>query len=140
MVLRMLIQPIVENSILHGISGCGRRGMIALDARLEDAPGCAPGAPPEQDLVACPGKTLVLEVRDNGVGMERGQVTSILAGDARPQGDVGSLHRIGIANVRQRIRLNFGEPFDLAVESEPGQFTAVRLRLPMILRAGARDA
>ena len=140
MVLRMLIQPLVENSILHGISGCGHRGTIALDARVEEAPGCPPGLEPEQDLVACPGKNLVLEVRDNGVGMEGSRVASILAGEAGSPGDVGSLHRIGIANVRQRIRLNFGDPFDLAVESAPGQFTSVRLRLPVILRDGARGA
>jgi two-component system sensor histidine kinase YesM len=140
MVLRMIIQPIVENSILHGISGCGRRGTIALHAWLEKAPGYAPAAPPEQGLVACAGTILALEVRDNGVGMDAERVSCILAGAAQPPGDVGSLHRIGLANVRQRIRLNYGEPFDLTVESEPGRFTAVGLRLPMILRAGAPDA
>jgi two-component system sensor histidine kinase YesM len=140
MVLRMIIQPIVENSILHGISGCGRRGAISLEARLEEARGQTPPSLPEQGLIACPGKVLLLEVRDNGVGMDGERVASVLSGPAQPQGDGGSLHRIGLANVRQRIRLNFGEPFDLALASEPGRFTRVTLRLPMILRAGARDA
>jgi two-component system sensor histidine kinase YesM len=140
MVLRMIIQPIVENSILHGISGCGRRGTISLDARLEDAPQCVPATLPEQGLIACPGKVLMLVVHDNGVGMDRDRVASVLDGPAQPHGDVASLHRIGLANVRQRIRLNFGEPFDLAVESETGQFTRVTLRLPMIQRAEARNA
>ena len=140
MVLRMIIQPIVENSILHGISGSGRRGAISLDARLEESAEHAPAPLPEQGLIVCPGKVLVLEVRDNGVGMDADRMASILAGPAQLQGDAASLHRIGLANVRQRIRLNFGEPFDLAVESEPGRFTAVMLRLPMILRAGAPDA
>jgi len=140
MVLRMIIQPIVENSILHGISGAGRRGAISLEARLEAAPGCKPAARPEQGLIACPGKVLVLDVRDNGVGMEDDRVASILDGPSHPEGDTGSLHRIGLANVRQRIRLNFGKPFDLAVESQPGCFTRVTLRLPMILRAEERGA
>jgi two-component system, sensor histidine kinase YesM len=140
MVLRMIIQPIVENSILHGISACGRRGTISIDARLESAAGCAPAALPDPGLVACPGTVLVVEVRDNGVGMDAHRVAAVLVGPTQPHGDVASLHRIGLANVRQRIRLNFGEPFDLCVESETGRFTAVRLRLPMILREGSPHA
>ncbi len=140
MVLRMIIQPIVENSILHGISGSGRRGTIRLEARLEEAPGLAAPSLPEQGLVSCAGKILVLEVRDNGVGMDGERVASVLAGSPQPEGDAASLHRIGLANVRRRIRLNLGEPFDLSLESEPGRFTLVRLRLPMVLRAGAGNA
>jgi len=53
----------------------------------------------------------------------------------------GSLYRIGVANVHRRIRLNFGEPYGLEVESEPGAFTRVRYVLPALVRvaeAGAR--
>jgi two-component system sensor histidine kinase YesM len=140
LVLKMILQPIVENGILHGISGCGRRGALVLQARFEDAPdlGSAPLSEPE--LVALPGRRLVLEVRDNGVGMDGERIASLFESPHDPHGDVGSLHRIGLANVRQRIRLNFGDPFGLSVESEPGVFTLVRFHLPVIVRAVGGDA
>ena len=140
LVLKMILQPIVENGILHGISGCGRRGALVLQARFEDAPdlGSAPLSEPE--FVALPGRRLVLEVRDNGVGMDGERIASLFESPHDPHGDVGSLHRIGLANVRQRIRLNFGDPFGLSVESEPGVFTLVRFHLPVIVRAVGGDA
>jgi two-component system, sensor histidine kinase YesM len=140
LVLKMLLQPIVENGILHGISGSGRRGALHLRACVQEAPGLAAPALPEPGLRACAGQRLVLEVRDNGVGMQPARIASLLAWPADAAGSEGSLHRIGLANVMQRIRLNFGDPFGLTLESEPGQFTLVRFHLPVILpgeKAGA---
>jgi two-component system sensor histidine kinase YesM len=140
LVLKMLLQPIVENGILHGISGSGRRGALLLRACVEEVPGLTAPRLPEPGLRACPGRRLVLEVRDNGVGMEPARISSLLAWPADAAGSEGSLHRIGLANVMQRIRLNFGDPFGLALESEQGQFTLVRFHLPVILPEEAADA
>jgi two-component system sensor histidine kinase YesM len=142
LVLRMILQPIVENSILHGFGGGtpGRtaraiRGTIRVTARREyrelPAPPC-----PEPSAVPVAGEVLVLEIRDDGSGMTPGA-------EARPVGADGrgpeSLHRIGINNVKRRIALNFGAPYDLEIESEPGAFTLVRFVLPVLVRADARD-
>ncbi len=49
-------------------------------------------------------------------------------------------HRVGLANVARRIRLEFGEPYGLAVDSEPGEGACVRLLLPALRRAKPPDA
>jgi two-component system sensor histidine kinase YesM len=134
LVLKMILQPIVENGILHGISGSGRRGAILLRARVEEAPGLGEPTLPEPGLIACAGRRLVLEVRDNGVGMDPARIADLFAHTLDSPGGEGSMHRIGLANVMQRIRLNFGDPFGLSVESEPGQYTLVRFHLPVIVR------
>jgi two-component system, sensor histidine kinase YesM len=140
--LRMVLQPIVENSILHGFSGGSSgaapragRGTIRVVARLEarDLPAATCR---EEWAVAVPGQILVVEVRDNGSGIEPDRAARILEG--RP--DRGSLYRIGVANVHRRIRLNYGEPYGLEVESQPGAFTLVRYVLPALVRIPSAEA
>lgn len=140
LVLKMILQPIVENGILHGISGCGRRGALVLQARFEEAPDLGSTPLSEPGVVVQPGRRLVLEVRDNGVGMDGERLASLFESPGDGHGDTGSLHRIGLANVMQRIRLNFGAPFGLSVESEEGAFTLVRFHLPVVVREGAGNA
>ena len=140
LVLRMILQPIVENGILHGISGSGRRGAILLRARVEEAPGLPEPPVSEPGLSIRPGQRLVLEVRDNGIGMDPATIAALFDHPPDPTGGEGGLHRIGLVNVRQRIRLNFGDPFGLFVESEPGQYTVVRFHLPVIMRPEGRSA
>ena len=130
LILRMILQPIVENAILHGFAGAGRRGTILISSRLEEAPGTPAPSLPEAGALATAGRGLVIEVRDDGVGMD--------AELAFAAADRSGLHHIGLANVRRRIRLNFGEPFGLSVQSERGRYTLVRFLLPEA-RRGTRD-
>jgi two-component system, sensor histidine kinase YesM len=116
LVLRMLLQPLVENSILHGLQGLQRRGEIAIVGR-EETP--ADGHP-----------VLVLEVRDNGHGMS-GDTVSLALGGA-PETHRG-MTSIGLYNVNRRVLLNHGNGFGLDVQSTVGLFTVVRLRLPRIV-------
>jgi two-component system sensor histidine kinase YesM len=140
--LRMILQPIVENSILHGFAGGSsgaavkaRRGTIRIAARLEarDVPACAS---PEPWAAAVPGQALVVEVIDDGEGMNPARTEGILSSAPRR----GGLSRIGVANVQGRIRLNFGPPYGLTVESEPGAFTRVTFLLPALVRAATTVA
>jgi two-component system sensor histidine kinase YesM len=114
----MLLQPLVENAILHGLAGLDRPGEVRISGRVEDAADPA----------------LLLEVRDNGRGMAPELVRAALAAPpARHHG----LSPMGLYNVERRVKLNHGPAFGLQVESEPeargvASFTVVRLRLPVL--------
>lgn len=114
-VLRMLLQPLVENSILHGLQGLGRRGEITISGR-EERGGDGTDA-------------VILEVRDNGHGMSAEAVAAALAEPPRTH---QGMTTIGLHNVNRRVVLNHGPGFGLEVQSQPGAWTIARLRLPRI--------
>ena len=130
LVLKMILQPIMENAILHGISPAGRRGAISVSSRMESAPAPGGARTAEPGLLALPGMHLVIEARDDGVGMSQELARTVLQPENGQSAGSRGLHRIGLANVHQRIRLNFGNPFGLQVESVPGSYTLVRYVLP----------
>jgi two-component system, LytTR family, sensor kinase len=107
----LVLQPLVENAVRHGIERRGGPGRIDIVA--EDG-----------------GSECHISVEDNGVGMDPEQLRRHLAGD----GDAG---RIGLANVDERLRAVFGDEFGLVVETAPGAGTRVCLRVPKY-RAGVR--
>ncbi|MFD0693080.1 sensor histidine kinase [Paenibacillus sp. GCM10027628] len=105
-----ILQPLVENAILHGIEMSKGSGVITLRAYKED-------------------HRLVIIVEDNGVGMDDRQITRILNGEDRKEAMPG-VTSIGIRNVNERIHLYYGESYGLSYESVPGQWTKAILRLP----------
>jgi two-component system, sensor histidine kinase YesM len=127
--LRMILQPIVENCILHGLAAAPARGSISIVARVEEEPS-PPALPPEAGVRVVPGRRLAIEVRDDGSGMDEERLASVMEDDV-PR---GGLYRIGVANVRRRIELNFGRPYGLSMESSPGAGTLVRFLLPFMER------
>jgi two-component system, sensor histidine kinase YesM len=108
--MNMLIQPILENAILHGVRGLDRKGELLLKGWKHH-------------------NQLCLEVSDNGVGMSSETMRSIWEHKAHPH---KGFHCIGIRNVHERIRLNYGEHYGLTITSEPEQGTIVILVLPVI--------
>lgn len=115
---RLLLQPVVENSITHGFTEMEEElGQIDVTARRE-------------------GDALCLMVRDNGCGMTQEQIAQILHGRARAADDNTS---IGLENVLARIRLNFGGKARMEIESEPGQYTQTTIRLPWTEEEQADD-
>lgn len=107
-VLKFVLQPLVENSIFHGLEPVGSRGVITVRAGLE----------PEG---------LVLEVVDNGAGMTPEQLAQVrrqLSGEEHAN--------VGIRNVLKRVRLHFGDAYGLEVTSEKAVGTCVRLTLPVL--------
>ncbi len=101
----MVLQPLVENAVLHGLSG-----------RLNEEHG---GALLEVGA-AEHGGLLVLSVRDNGRGMDPVAIAAAFARDPEAAGPDGA-GAIGIANVHARVRAQFGGSAGLALESEPGR-------------------
>jgi two-component system sensor histidine kinase YesM len=115
LVLPMLLQPLVENSILHGLQGLDRRGRIVISGSEEKDPDGT--------------DVIVLEVRDNGHGISDEAAAAALR--SAPESHRG-MTTIGLYNVNRRVVLNHGNGFGLDVKSERGVFTSVKLRLPRI--------
>ena len=69
---------------------------------------------------------LILQVQDNGIGMTEQQKRELLASLSIKD---STLH-IGVKNVHQRVRLYYGEPYGLTIESEPNQGSTFTLTLP----------
>jgi LytS/YehU family sensor histidine kinase len=112
--------------------GRATRGTIRVTARRELRAVPAPPRP-EPSAAVVPNEVLVLEVCDDGIGMQAARRGQPAGGRGGPE----VLHRIGIGNVERRIALNFGAPYALEIESEPGAFTRVRFVLPALVRSDA---
>lgn len=112
-IMRMLLQPVVENAILHGLEPRSGPGRLQLSGREEN--GC-----------------LVLQVQDNGKGIEPETLVRMQAAlsEAPPAGS--ATDSIGVLNVHSRIRLQYGQPFGLQIESAPESGTVVTYLLPLI--------
>lgn len=108
-VFRMLLQPMVENSIFHGYSGGQIEGPIEIRAYREEG-------------------FTVIEVADRGQGIPEDRLGQLLKPAAR-ETEAGR-KRIGMNNIHERIRLHCGEPYGLEIRSQPGQGTCVRARFP----------
>lgn len=121
----MLLQPLVENAIIHGIEPAKKEGLISVRVSLE----------PERELLIC-------EVQDNGVGMsefERGhgnEAASVSAGGSRGGGRE-RMSGIGLAHIREKIRLYYGGAYHMHTVGKPGEGTTVRLTLPAHRNEGA---
>jgi two-component system LytT family sensor kinase len=116
----MLLQPILENSIKHGLEPRIGGGTVTLRSRLlKDG-------------------RLMLEVEDDGVGMEpERDLPTRSSGILRAAGSVpGSGTGIGMKNVRERMEVLYGSAAEVEIVSRPGRGTMVRLVMP-VLEAGA---
>jgi two-component system, LytTR family, sensor kinase len=105
MVPAMLLQPLVENSIKHGLSSKVEGGSIYLRSRLGT-------------------KNVIIEVEDDGVGMGAAQLIQ------KPNGLGGN--GIGMANIAERLKVLYGDTARMTVDSQGGKGTLVRLRLPIL--------
>lgn len=102
---KMCIQPILENAIIHGFENCVE-GHVYIDVSVD-------------------GQGLIISVTDDGAGMTQEQIEQVLGENAE--------RGYGIYNVMQRIRLFSGEGnYGLEVESEPGEYTTVVMRIARI--------
>lgn len=102
---RFILQPFVENSILHGIRDMQAGGAIRIVIRLHDE------------------KSLQVDIYDNGKGIEKNEEINC----SRERKD-----SIGIKNVRERIYLHYGNNYGVVVENNPDKGVHVKLSLPAI--------
>jgi two-component system LytT family sensor kinase len=107
----MVLQPLVENSIKHGLSPRIEGGSIVLRSRLAEG-------------------FLVVEVQDNGVGMP------LAGGSAIVEPGSG----IGMSNVAERLKVLYGDAATMTISSADGQGTQVVLRVPVLMAVDAGEA
>ena len=100
----MLLQPLVENSIKHGLATKVEGGSIYLRSRVSDS-------------------KLIIEVEDDGVGM-----------GAAPLSNSGTWSGMGIgmANISERLQVLYGDTARMTIDSQEGKGTLVRIRLPLL--------
>ena len=112
-ILKMLIQPIVENSLKHGGVMEDKDGYISISIYADSG-------------------DVVIDVEDNGRGLSEEESRDILARLQKGDG-------IGLFNIQKRIQLYYGEEYGVSITGEKGIFTCVSLRIPKRTQAGEED-
>ena len=105
--VKLVLQPVVENAIYHGIKYKEGKGLIQIRGFREEG-------------------SIILRVQDDGRGMDQDTLEHIFEKHVRDTKSNG----VGLQNVHERIRLYYGTAYGLSFESEPGKGTTVRIRLP----------
>lgn len=116
-ILKLTLQPLVENSLYHGIKYKRAKGKIWITGEMERS------EDPEEDRI-------LLCVRDNGVGMDEAELRRLQTEIGRPCKETEK--GFGLANVNERIRMNFGMEYGMAIESEKGKGTKVCIVIPAV--------
>ena len=108
--VKLVIQPLLENAIYYGMESMDGDGEITVVGYRK-------------------GDDVYVEVRDNGLGMPDEMVDALLTENNRVRKHGSG---VGLINVHNRIRLRFGEPYGLEIESCLDEGTTVRIHLPYI--------
>ncbi|MEK5026047.1 hypothetical protein BSK56_24805 [Paenibacillus borealis] len=115
----MLLQPLVENAIHHGIRGMPDGGLCEIIGYTERTG--------EQS-------NLCFIVRDNGKGMSEEEKRLIWSDNGEEE-----VYSFGLKNIQDRIQLRFGESYGIVLTSEPGNGVEVQVRLPLILKTSGQE-
>lgn len=106
LVPKLIMQPIVENAVIHGIEPLKQGGMILMKAWVE-------------------GETLMLRVTDNGRGMNREELEALREKITGKD----EIENIGMRNIQKRIELTFGQEQAMEIQSIQGEGTTITLRM-----------
>ncbi len=109
LVIRIMLQPVLENAIYHGVKPLEDNGRIQISARKN-------------------GENLEIKVKDSGVGMSQQKLHKLIS--LMQEADIREKAHLGIPNVNQRIRLFFGAEYGISLSSKEQQGTEVLIRLP----------
>lgn len=107
--LKLILQPLIENSIYHGIEYMVDEGLIKIAVDIVD------------------GK-LLYEVSDNGLGIEPEKLQNLLEYETESKSGSG----VGVKNVHERIQLCYGKEFGLEIESVVEEGTRIKMWLPIL--------
>ena len=106
----LIIQPLVENAIFHGIEAKNEEGIIIVESSID-------------------GDVLYITVSDDGLGMSGERLARLR--ESLESGENRTGRSIGIFNVLNRIRIYFGPEYGLTVDSMAGIGTTITIKLPL---------
>ena len=111
-ILKLTLQPLIENSLYHGIKYKRAMGSINVTGKKQD-------------------EKIILKVADTGVGMDEETLNLLREKIKRPckETDAG----FGLANVNERIRMNFGQEYGMNIDSSEGAGTTVTVTIPAVM-------
>ena len=109
-IIKLTLQPLVENAIFSGIEPGGKNGSIKIRIWQEK-------------------EKLCISVKDDGVGMTEEKIQDIMNNPQKRKGD--TMSGIGLPNVDQRIKLVYGDEYGLRIKSQVGEYTEILVILPM---------
>lgn len=112
--VKLTFQPVIENAICHGLKNGEYPGEISLTGRMEN------------DL-------LVFEIKDNGCGMEEGELSLLIQRINTGLKEENTSGSIGLKNVNARLKLIFGEEYGLKIDSAIGIGTTVTVKIPVVV-------
>jgi Predicted signal transduction protein with a C-terminal ATPase domain len=113
---KLLLQPIVENALIHGIS-MKENGTIIVNAYCED-------------------EQVVFKIIDNGKGIEADTIKTLEKAAAQPRDTANTFRRVGLPNVLNRLQLIYGSSASYKITSTLGLFTCMEIRIPKERQAG----
>ncbi|MFC5467958.1 sensor histidine kinase [Cohnella suwonensis] len=115
--LKMLVQPIVENAVFHGLEKKIDDGIVRIQVHKT------------------PQNQIQYVIRDNGYGMDDKQLKELNDRlrhfDSQSQTSREAKHGIGLSNIYRRIKLFYGDEADMNIESRPGFGTTVTINFPL---------
>lgn len=109
---KLILQPFVENAVIHGMEKQEEACEITISGHLED-------------------RFLKFQVRDTGVGVTEEQLKKIWEPETNKAYSSQRIGRYAIYNVKERLRLKYGDAFQLKIESKVGKGTQVTLVIPV---------
>jgi len=107
---KLILQPFVENAIVHGLENRGNRGMIKLHGYMEH-------------------ELMVFKISDNGVGMDDDQLNNLMF-EEKAQYSNQRISRYAIRNVKERLKLRYQDRFVLDISSTIGVGTTITIKIP----------
>lgn len=109
---KLIIQPIVENAIIHGIENSKNKNLLYISVKHEN-------------------ECIVIIVKDTGIGMTDEKVSELLKEPLNTEGDEQKAHtNLGLYAVHKRIQLMYGDLYGITVHSQAGEGTTVTLHIP----------
>jgi two-component system sensor histidine kinase YesM len=109
---KLLIEPIVENSLNHGIERVSRKGELEINGCIRN-------------------ENLIIEIIDNGIGIKLKQLDSLREALNTDEENIKERDSIGLINVNKRIKLFYGECYGINIESKYDEFTKVTMEIPV---------